>query len=46
MRPSDTPVIEADISKLEACTGWMVRVPLEQMLKDVLDEWRNKQRES
>ena len=40
MRPSDTPVIEADITKLAACTGWKPEVPLEGTLGDVLDEWR------
>jgi len=40
MRPSDVPVIEADISKLTACTGWKPEVPLEETLRDVLNEWR------
>jgi GDP-4-dehydro-6-deoxy-D-mannose reductase len=42
MRPSDTPVIEADIAKLVACTGWAPEVPLEETLGDVLDEWRGR----
>jgi len=40
MRPSDTPVIEADISKLVECTGWKPEIPLEQTLADILGEWR------
>jgi GDP-4-dehydro-6-deoxy-D-mannose reductase len=40
MRPSDVPVIAADISKISACTGWKPEVPLEETLQDVLDEWR------
>jgi GDP-4-dehydro-6-deoxy-D-mannose reductase len=42
MRPSDVPVIEADISKLTACTGWKPEISLEETLRDVLDEWRSK----
>jgi len=42
MRPSDTPVIEADISKVEACTGWKPEIALDVTLGDVLDEWRGK----
>jgi len=40
MRPSDTPVIEADVTKLRTCTGWKAEVALEDTLRDVLDEWR------
>jgi len=42
MRPSDTPVIEADISKVTKCTGWKPEIPLETTLEDVLNEWRAK----
>ena len=42
MRPSDIPVIEADISRLVECTGWKPEIPLENTIKDVLDEWRIK----
>jgi len=40
MRPSDTPVAYCDASKLRAATGWEPRVPFEQTLRDVLDDWR------
>jgi len=40
MRPSDVPVIEADISRLVACTGWKPKIAIEATLGDVLDEWR------
>ena len=40
MRPSDTPDVRADISKLTACTGWEHEIPLETTIMDVLDEWR------
>jgi len=42
MRPSDTPVIEADISKVTYCTGWKQEISLETTLADVLNEWRTK----
>jgi GDP-4-dehydro-6-deoxy-D-mannose reductase len=44
MRPSDTPVIEADVTKLKACTEWVAAVPLEETLQNVLDEWRAKRK--
>jgi GDP-4-dehydro-6-deoxy-D-mannose reductase len=40
MRPSDTPEIRCDASKLQAVTGWEPTIPLEQSLRDVLDDWR------
>jgi len=40
MRPSDTPEIRCDASKLRAATGWEPTIPLEQSLRDVLDDWR------
>jgi GDP-4-dehydro-6-deoxy-D-mannose reductase len=42
MRPSDTLEIQCDTSKLYAATGWQPTIPLEQTLRDVLDEWRAK----
>ncbi len=42
MRPSDTPEIRCDASKLQAVTGWEPTIPLEQSLRDVLDDWRAK----
>jgi len=29
-----------DASRLRACSGWRPRIPLEQSLRDLLDEWR------
>jgi GDP-4-dehydro-6-deoxy-D-mannose reductase len=40
MRPSDTPEIRADISKLVECTGWKAEITLEETLKNTMDEWR------
>jgi len=42
MRPSDTPEIRADISKLVACTGWKPEIALEETLRNVLEEWRTR----
>lgn len=42
LRPVDVPIIEADISKLQACTGWKPEITLDQTIIDVLAYWRNK----
>ena len=42
MRPVDIPVIVSDYSKLERATGWRPRIPLEQTLADILEDWRRK----
>jgi GDP-4-dehydro-6-deoxy-D-mannose reductase len=39
-RKADTTVTRADSSKLHKLTGWMPRIPLEQTLADILDDWR------
>lgn len=41
IRPTDTPIIEADITKLFKSTGWSTNIPLEQTLLDTLNYWRN-----
>ena len=40
LRPSDIPVIEADISKIKADTGWKPEIPIEETIKNTLDYWR------
>lgn len=40
LRPSDIPVIEADISKIKADTGWQPEIPIEETIKNTLDYWR------
>lgn len=40
IRPVDVPVIEADISKLNALTGWEPKIPVEQTIRETLDYWR------
>ena len=45
MRPSDTPDVVCDASKLQKQTGWQPTIPLEQSLADVLDYWRERVRQ-
>jgi GDP-4-dehydro-6-deoxy-D-mannose reductase len=40
MRPSDTPEIRADVSKLVKCTGWKPEITLDVTISDVLNQWR------
>lgn len=42
MRPSDTPVICCDRGKLTRDTGWEPGIPLDVILQETLEEWRNK----
>jgi GDP-4-dehydro-6-deoxy-D-mannose reductase len=41
LRPSDTPVLLGDASRLRAATGWQPEIPFEQTLNDLLDYWRS-----
>ena len=41
MRPSDTPVICCDHSKLTRDTGWEPRIGIDEILKDTLEWYRN-----
>lgn len=40
LRPVDVPVIEADVTKLEACTGWKREIALERTIEETLEYWR------
>ncbi len=42
LRPSDTPVLLGDFSRLRDRTGWQPEIPIDQSLRDVLDEWRQR----
>ncbi len=42
LRPSDTPVICCDHSKLTADTGWQPEIPLETILADTLSFYRKR----
>ena len=43
IRPVDVPVIEADITKLHAATGWQPQITLEQTIKETLADWRRRE---
>lgn len=40
LRPSDIPIIKADIHKVHTATGWTPEIPLEQTLLETLNYWR------
>jgi len=40
MRPVDIPILEADISRIQAQTGWKPTISFESALKETLDYWR------
>lgn len=42
MRPSDVEILISDSSKFREQTGWEPQIPLETMLSDTLDYWREK----
>jgi GDP-4-dehydro-6-deoxy-D-mannose reductase len=46
LRPSDTPIQYCDASAFADRTGWKPAIPFEQSLRDVLDDWRKRIRES
>ena len=43
MRPSDTPVICCDHTRLTTDAGWQPQIPLEDILADTLREWRERE---
>ena len=40
LRPSDVPVIAADISKITADTGWKPEISVDETIINILDYWR------
>jgi GDP-4-dehydro-6-deoxy-D-mannose reductase len=40
MRPSDTPMLLGDSTKLRRQTGWHPQIPFDQTLDDLLNYWR------
>ncbi|MCL5883252.1 MAG: GDP-mannose 4,6-dehydratase [Actinobacteria bacterium] len=44
MRPSDTPVVQGDTSKLRSLGDWKPEISLEQSLEDTLNYWRRQVR--
>jgi GDP-4-dehydro-6-deoxy-D-mannose reductase len=45
LRPVDLPVLRGDPGRLRAATGWEPRIPLEQTLRDLLDDLRARVRD-
>lgn len=43
LRPVDVPVIEPDISRLQAATGWKPEIPFRQTVEETLNYWRRKE---
>lgn len=41
MRASDIPLIEPDVSRIAADTGWSAQITMEQTIEDTLNYWRN-----
>lgn len=42
LRPSDTPVISGSAAKFNDATGWEPKIPFEQTLRDLLEQFRAK----
>lgn len=40
MRPADVPVIACDAARFRRQTGWEPQIPLDQTLRDILDDFR------
>lgn len=40
LRPSDVEILIGDASKFRADTGWEPRIPFDQTVSDLLDDWR------
>src|SRR5204863_7790687 len=46
LRPSDVEVLLGDSSKFRADTGWEPRIPFDTTLRDLLDYWRARVKQS
>jgi len=44
LRPSDTPVIQGDATRIRTELGWTPRIKVEETLRDTLDWWRQQVR--
>jgi len=42
LRPSDVPALVGDPARLREATGWQPRVPLEDSLRELLQDWRER----
>jgi GDP-4-dehydro-6-deoxy-D-mannose reductase len=43
LRPDDPGVIVADASHLRARTGWQPHIAFDDTLRDILEDWRNRE---
>lgn len=41
LRPVDVPIIEPDVTKINAATGWIPEISLDTTLKETLEYWRS-----
>jgi GDP-4-dehydro-6-deoxy-D-mannose reductase len=46
LRPSETPALVADCTRLREATGWQPQVSFDQMLDDLLEYWREQVKRS
>jgi len=46
MRPSDVPILVGEAKKFRKQTGWEPKIKLEQTLKDILNYWRKRVKDS
>jgi GDP-4-dehydro-6-deoxy-D-mannose reductase len=46
LRPSDTPRIVGDATRIKRDVGWTPEIPIERTLEDTLDWWRVQVRKS
>lgn len=42
LRPSDVPILWADVTKFRKRTGWEPKIPFDAMLRDLLNYWRER----
>ncbi len=42
VRPVDLPVLRGSPARLEAETGWTPQIPLDETLRDVIEEWQRR----
>ncbi|MCS7087205.1 MAG: GDP-mannose 4,6-dehydratase [Thermoflexales bacterium] len=45
-RAADTPISYGDPTRIREATGWLPRIPFEQTLADVLNDWRARVKQS
>jgi len=41
-RPADVPIVESDVQKVQRAVHWTPTIELEETLRDVLNEWRQR----